>query len=69
MQIESETAHVQEILLLSRVHRADRGCGQDCAKRKMGRGQESGYMVGVHVAVAGGSCVDGFLSSLQGRTG
>lgn len=68
MQIESETAHVQEILLLSRVHRADRGCGQDCAKRKMGWGQESRYMVGVHVA-GEGSCVDSFLSSLQGRNG
>lgn len=38
VQIESETAYVQETLLLSRVHRADRGCGRDWAKRKSGAG-------------------------------
>lgn len=40
VQTESETAHVQEILPLSRVHRADQGCGQDRAKRKIGAGNK-----------------------------
>lgn len=41
VQTESETTHVQEILPLSRIHRADQGCGQDQAKRRIGAGNES----------------------------
>lgn len=67
VQTESETAHVQEILPPSRVHRADRGCGQDGAKRKTGWGQESRYAVWWRRGVKGGTTET--ASSAQCKTG
>lgn len=65
VQTESETAHIQELLPVSRVHRADLGCSP-AEQRKMGWAGEQVWVKGTSVRQVGG-CAEGL--GLQGRNG